>query len=204
MPLNVIEMLKSKQQGIRKTTLNRERKSFTPFQMLVSCIISQQILDEKTEEIVSELFSIAKTPEEILKIPIDQLQEILKQSRFYEAKAESIRDSAKHFLNSTPSTQEELMKIKGVGPKTANIVLCLSYNQPYIPVDSNLHRIANRIGWIQTKTPEQTESALKEVLPKEHWSEINGIMMIHGKTICTPRNPRCNECPIKSHCKQII
>ena len=201
----VIGILKEYFRDERKTTLNREAGNFSPFQMLAATIISQQLPDEKTEQIVNKLFQKAKTPEEILALPKEELERILYQSRFYEAKAAAIRDAAKKTLEngSVPDTKEELMQIRGVGPKTANVVLRFSYNKPVIPVDVNVHRIANRLGWMHTKNPEQTEEELMNLLPKEHWADINGILMLHGKSVCTPLSPKCSQCPVADVCKKV-
>lgn len=206
----VLELLKEYQKGVRKTTLNRESKDskrYSPYQTLISCLLSLRAKDEVTEIISEELFKIAITPEEMLKIPEQNLKKIIFKSGHYNRKAEAIRSVSRElierFNSKVPSTREELESIKYIGPKTANIVLAFSFNKPVIPVDTHVNRIPNRIGWIKTKTPEQSEIALMEIIPKEYWADFNGIFVLFGKTICLPVSPKCSECPIRDYCKKI-
>ena len=208
--IQVLEILKEYQKGIRKTTLNREakdNKNFTPYETLISCLLSLRAKDEVTEIISKELFKIANTPETMLKIPEKKLKQIIFSSGHFNKKAEAIRSVSleliKRFNSKVPSTFEDLISIKHIGPKTANIVLCFSFGKQVIPVDVHVHRIPNKIGWIKTKTPEQTEQELMKILPKFYWTEINGILVLFGKTICLPVSPKCSECPIKKYCKRI-
>ncbi len=206
----VLKILKKSQSGVRKTTLNREakeNKNYSPYQTLISCLLSLRAKDEVTEVISEELFKIAKTPKEMLKIPEEQLKKIIFSSGHYNKKAEAIRyvsrELISRFNSQVPQTREELMSIKHIGPKTANIVLAFCFNKPVIPVDIHCHRIPNRLNWIKTKTPEQSEIALMEIIPKEYWSDFNGIFVLFGKTVCLPVSPLCSNCPIKNYCKRI-
>lgn len=208
--IKILEILKKSQKGTRKTTLNREgkdTKNFTPYQTLISCLLSLRAKDETTEKISIELFKIAKTPQEMLKIPEAKLKKIIFSSGHFNKKAEAIRHVSQELINKfnskVPRTYEELISIKHIGPKTANIVLCFSFNKPVIPVDTHVNRIPNRIGWIKTKNPEQSEIALMEIIPKSYWTEINGILVLFGKTICLPVSPKCSNCPIRNYCKRI-
>ena len=208
--IQVLKILENFQKGTRKTTLNREakeEKNYTPYQTLISCILSLRAKDEITEVISEKLFKIARTPQEMLKIPQKKLEKIIFSSGYYRNKAKTIKHISKEILerfnNQVPETREELMSIKGIGPKTANIVLAFSFNKPVIPVDVHVHVLANRLGWVKTKTPEQTEIALMKVLPKKYWIEINGIFVLFGKTICVPVSPKCSKCPIRNYCKRI-
>ena len=208
--IKVLEILKNFQEGTRKTTLNRESKDskrYSPYQTLISCILSLQAKDEITEVISEELFRVAKTPEQMLKIPQKKLERIIFSSGYYRVKARTIKHISKElitrFNSKVPQTREELMSIKGIGPKTANIVLAFSFNQPVIPVDTHVNRIPNRIGWIKTKNPEQSEIALMEVIPKSYWADFNGIFVLFGKTVCLPVSPLCSRCPINKYCKRI-
>ena len=205
-----IEILKKFQEGTRKTTLNRESKDskrYSPYQTLISCILSLQAKGEITEVISEELFKIAKTPEQMLKIPQPKLEKIIFSSGYYRVKAKTIKHISSELINrfngKVPETREELMSMKGIGPKTANIVLAFSFNKPVIPVDTHVNRIPNRIGWIKTKTPEQSEIALMEIIPREYWADFNGIFVLFGKTTCLPVSPFCSKCPIKDYCKRI-
>jgi len=206
----VLELLKKSQEGVRKTTLNREgkdTKNFTPYQTLISCLLSLRAKDEVTEVISKELFKYAKTPEEMLKIPEKQLKKIIFSSGHYNKKAEAIyhvsRELIGKFNSKVPETREELESIKHIGPKTANIVLAFSFGKEVIPVDTHVHRVPNRLGWIKTKTPEESEVELMKILPKEYWSDINGIFVLFGKTVCLPVSPLCSTCPISKFCKKV-
>lgn len=206
----VLEVLKKFQKGTRKTTLNREArdsKNFTPYQTLISCLLSLRAKDETTEKISNALFKVAKTPEEMLNIPEKELKRIIFSSGHYNKKAEAIRHVSQQLIerfdSKVPDTREELMSIKHIGPKTANIVLCFSFGKDYIPIDTHCHRIPNRLGWIKTKTAEQSEYAIMKILPKEYWRDFNGIFVLFGKTICVPISPFCSRCPIKKYCKRI-
>jgi endonuclease-3 len=206
----ILELLKQSQIGIRKTTLNREGKDtkrYSPYQTLISCLLSLRAKDEVTEKISEDLFKIAKTPEEILNIPEEKLKKIIFSSGHYNKKAEAIRHVSKEliekFNSQVPKTREELLSIKHIGPKTANIVLAFSFNKAVIPIDTHCHRIPNIIGWIKTKNPEQSEIELMEIIPKKYWADFNGIFVLFGKTICVPVSPFCSKCPINKYCKKI-
>jgi len=206
----VLEILKEYQKGTRKTTLNRESKEtkrYSPYQTLISCLLSLRAKDEVTEVISENLFKIAKTPENILKIPVPKLKKIIFKSGHYNKKAEAIRHVSREFIerfnSKVPDTREELESIKHIGPKTANIVLAFSFDKSVIPVDVHVHVLANRLGWVKTKTPEQTEIELMKILPKKYWAEINGIFVLFGKKICDTRLPFCSICPIKTLCPKI-
>ncbi len=207
---HVLEILKKSQENLRKTTLNREAKDskrYSPYQTLISCLLSLRAKDEVTEVISENLFKVAKTPEEMLKISEKKLKQIIFSSGHYNKKAEAIRHVSRElierFHGKVPSTREELGSIKHVGPKTANIVLAFSFGKQVIPVDTHCHRIPNRLGWIKTKTPEQTEQELMKILPKEYWGDFNGIFVLFGKTICVPVSPFCSRCPVKMYCEQV-
>jgi endonuclease-3 len=206
----VLEILKEFQSGTRKTTLNREAKdskNFTPYQTLISCLLSLRAKDETTEKISEELFKIADTPEKMLEIPEKKLKQIIFSSGHYNKKAEAIRHVSKElierFNSRVPDSFQELISIKHIGPKTANIVLCFSFDKKVIPVDTHVHRIPNRLGWVKTKTPEETEKALEGILPDEYWTQVNGIWVLFGKTICLPVSPLCSKCPINKYCNKI-
>lgn len=202
-----IDTLKEFQKGVRKTTLNRQAKEYTPYQTLISCLLSLQSKDETTEKICDVLFKIAKTPEEILKLEQERLENIIYSSGYYKNKAKTIKHVSeiilKEYKNKVPDNEQELLKIKGIGRKTANIVLSLAYGKEALPIDTHCHRIPNRLGWIKTKNPEQSEIELMKILPKKYWPEFNGIFVLFGKTICVPISPLCSKCPVAKYCKKI-
>jgi endonuclease III len=204
----IMQILEKHFNYTERTTLNRMRLEKTdPFKILIACLLSLRARDEATEKISQELFKIAATPEKISKLPTKKLEKIIFSSGHYHKKAQALKSVSNElitrFNSKVPSTKEELMSIKGIGPKTSNIVLNFAFNQPYIPVDTHCHRLPNRLGWVKTKTPEQTEKELMKILPKKYWIEFNGIFVLFGRTICTPISPFCSKCPISSYCPKI-
>lgn len=191
-----------------RTTLNRMRKEKAdPFKILISCLLSLRSRDETTERISNELFELADTPKKIIDLSLSQLEGIIYSTGHYHKKALTLKHVSKEILDrfngKVPDTQEELMSIKGIGPKTANIVLNFAFNKPYIPVDVHVHVVSNRLGWINSKTAEKTEKELIKILPKQYWFEINGIFVLFGRTICTTLSPFCSKCPVKGYCPKI-
>ncbi|MEK6949017.1 MAG: endonuclease III [Nanoarchaeota archaeon] len=177
-----------------------------PFKVLISCILSLRTQDKTTGPIALKLFKEADTPEKIAKMPINKLKKIIKPVNYYITKSKRIKGISKSIIRDyngkVPDSFDELMKLKGVGRKTANIVMTYGFfKKDYIPIDTHCHRIPNRIGWVKTKTPEQTEFALKEILPKKYWQDFNDIFVLFGQNICRPIGPHCWECPIRKYCK---
>jgi endonuclease-3 len=191
-----------------RTTLNRMRKNNEEaFKILISCLLSLRTQDKNTEIASRRLFAVADTPAQISKIPNKKLEKLIFSSGHYKKKAQILKhvskDILERFNGKVPETREELMSIKGIGPKTANIVLNFAFYQDVLPIDTHCHRIPNRLGWVKTKTPEQTETELMKILPKRYWKEFNGIFVLFGKTICQPISPWCSKCPIKEYCSKI-
>ena len=191
-----------------RTTLNRMRKEKAdPYKILISCLLSLRSRDETTEKISNELFQIADTPEKLIKIPLKRLEGIIYSTGHYHKKALTLIHVSNEIINrfrgQVPRNKEDLMSIKGIGPKTANIVLNFAFNQLTLPIDTHCHRIPNRLGWVNTRTPEQTEKDLEKILPKQYWFEFNGIFVLFGRTICTPISPKCSMCPINRYCPRI-
>ena len=188
----------------KRTTLNRMRKKPNAFKTLIACLLSLRTRDENTEKVVKKLFSEIKTPQELAKIPLKKLEKIIYSSGYYKNKAKTIKSVSKTLLEKykgkVPDNKEELLSIKGIGPKTANVVLNFVFNKQVIPVDVNVHRVSNRLGWIKTKTAEKTEKELEKILPKKYWKEINAIFILHGKNICKPISPICSICPVNKYC----
>jgi len=190
-----------------RTTLNRMRKKPDPFKVLIACLLSLRTQDKNTEKASNTLFAVADTPEKISKLPITKLEKLIFSSGHYKKKSRVLqhisKDLIKRFNSKVPRTKEDLLSIKGVGPKTANIVLAFAYGEDVLPIDIHCHRIPNRIGWVKTKTPEQTEKELEKILPKKYWNEFNGIFVLFGKEVCRPISPWCSKCPINKHCKKV-
>jgi endonuclease III len=190
-----------------KTTLNRMRKKPDPFKILISCLLSLRTQDKNTEKASRMLYEVANTPQEITALPIDKLEQLIFSSGHYKKKARVLQsvsnDLIQRFNSKVPDNKESLLSIKGVGPKTANIVLAFAYGKNVLPIDTHCHRIPNRLGWVQTKTPEQTEKELEKVLPIKYWQEFNAIFVQFGQTLCQPISPKCSECPINKYCPRI-
>jgi len=189
------------------TTLNRMRTKPNAFQILISCLLSLRARDENTEKVSEQLFKVAKTPEAIIKLPIKKLEKLIFSSGHYHKKARTLqhvsKEILKRFKGKVPKTREELMSIKGIGPKTANIVLAFAYGQCVIPVDVHVHVIANRLGWIKTKTAEKSEPKLMKIIPKESCADLNSILVQFGREICITISPKCSICPLNNYCPRI-
>jgi endonuclease-3 len=202
-----VKILVKKYNAIDKTTLNRMRTKPDPYKILISCLLSLRAKDETTEKISKELYKTVNTPQDMLKMPTEQLEKIIFSTGHYRKKAQVLKSVSKdlieRFNSKVPNTREELLSIKGIGPKTANIVLAFAFNQPVIPVDTHVHRIPNRLGWVKTKNPEQTEIELMKILPKEYWQDFNAVFVQFGRDICQPVSPWCSKCPINKYCKRI-
>lgn len=191
----------------KRTTLNRMRKKSNAFKILISCLLSLRTQDKNTEKVSKNLFSVADTPKKIVKIQTKRLEKLIFSSGHYRKKAKTIQHVSKEliirFNSEVPGTKEELLSIKGVGPKTANIVLAFAFNKLVIPVDVHVHVIANRLGWVKTNIAEKTEKELENILPKRYWNEINGLFVLFGKEICITISPKCSICPIRKLCPRI-
>ena len=180
----------------------------TPYTTLISCILSLRTKDEVTEQASIRLLKKYDTPEKILKLSEEKIAELIYPVGFYKTKAKRLREISKTLIGSykgeVPEDFNELLKLKGVGRKTANIVMVYGFNrQGFIPIDTHCHRIPNRLGWIKTKTPEETEKKLRKILPKKYWDDFNHLFVTFGQTICVPVSPFCSRCPINQYCKQV-
>jgi len=174
---------------------------------LISCLLSLRTKDEITEKVSIRLLKIYHTPEKIKDISKQELEKIIYPVGFYKTKAKRIKEISKTILQeyqgNVPDNFETLLTLKGVGRKTANIVMVYGFNkQGYLPIDTHCHRIPNRLGWITTKKPEETEIKLRKILPKKYWNDFNHLFVLFGQTICKPISPHCSTCPINKYCKQ--
>jgi len=179
----------------------------SPFEQLVACIISIRTYDEVMLPTARKLFARARTPKQISLLTPQEIDELIRSSTFHENKAFQIHAIARRvvdeFHGSLPCDEKVLLSFKGVGPKCANLVLGIACGEPYIGVDIHVHRVTNRWGYVQTRTPEKTMEALKEKLPRPYWIEINRLLVPFGKHICTGRLPRCSTCPVLDMCQQV-
>lgn len=175
-----------------------------PFRVLIATIISLRTRDEVTLPAAERLISRAGTPEELAALSIEEIESLIYPAGFYHTKAKTIqrvsRIISENYHGSVPSTIEQLTELPGVGRKTANLVLALGFGIPAICVDTHVHRVANRMGWVDTKTPEATERSLEKMLPLRYWIPINQWLVAFGRIICTPGRPRCSICPVYEHC----
>lgn len=179
-----------------------------PYLVLIACILSLRTNDRTTYPATLRMLELGKTPEDFAKCDIEVLSKAIYPVGFYANKAKQIIELSKilveKYYSQVPDTIEELIKFNGVGRKTANLVLSEGFNKPAICVDVHVHRIFNRLGLINTKTPEETEFALREQLPQKHWININTLLVTHGQNICKPIKPLCESCPIKKYCARIL
>jgi len=184
-----------------------EQHDRDPFKVLISCLISLRTKDEVTYPAAQRLFKLAKTPRTMMKLTTKQIEKAIYPAGFYKTKAKRIKDIAKVLYeennSKVPDTIDELVKLHGVGRKTANIVMVFGFNKPAVPVDTHVHKIPNRLGWITTKTPDQTEQELREKLPKKYWLEINELFVRHGQNICLSVSPWCSKCKISKYCQKV-
>ena len=185
----------------------KERGYTTLFEQLVSCIISIRTLDETTIPLSEKLFTRARTPKEMLRLSPRELEDLLIGSQYPGQKAYTIlgiaRAAEEQYGGELPEDFDKLTELKGVGPKCANLPLGVASGHPGISVDVHVHRVANRWGFVQTKTPEQTMAGLEARVPEKKWIDINRLLMPFGKHICTGRLPHCSACPVLEYCRQV-
>ena len=179
-----------------------------PYLVLISCILSLRTNDRTTYPATLRMLEVAKTPHEMKAVKADDLAKAIYPVGFYENKAKQIIELSRQIDEElggvVPDEIEDLIKFKGVGRKTANLVLSRGFNKPAICVDVHVHRIFNRLGYVNTKTPEETEFALRKKLPVKYWIDINTLMVTHGQNVCKPIKPNCSVCPIAGHCAKNI
>lgn len=175
-----------------------------PFRVLISCIISLRTKDEVTGPATERLFRLASSPETMAEISVRNIEKAIYPAGFYRNKASQIsricRELVDLYGGEVPATVEELLRFKGVGRKTANMVVTAGHDRPGICVDIHVHRITNRWGYVSTKNPDETEMALRGKLPRRYWKKINGLLVKFGQNICRPVSPRCSECTIAPGC----
>lgn len=187
------------------TRISRGEKR-DPFIVLTGTLLSLRTKDETTEKVMETLMHHVKTPEDLIRIPTGDLEKMIYPVGFYRNKARILKEVAAvisgRYGGNVPDSIEELLTIKGVGRKTANLVITEGYGKPGICVDTHVHRISNRLGIVSTKSPHQTEERLRRTLPEKYWIVYNSLLVTFGKRICTPLSPKCSMCPIGGLCKK--
>ncbi len=207
--ITIIELLRTATKGMVEpaATSITNQYGHNPFLVLVSCILSLRTKDSVSLPASQRLFAHAQTPQTLLSLPPTTIEKLIYPTGFYRQKTKQLLAISALLLekyhSQVPNTYEELISLPGVGPKTTNLVLSEGFGIPAICVDTHVHRISNRLGLVQTKSPAQTEAELKLLLPKKYWSEFNKLMVMWGQNICTPVSPRCSICPLRPLCPQI-
>lgn len=203
----IVQKLKDAKQP-RSEFVNLMDSFSDPYLVLIACILSLRTNDKTTYPATLRMLELASTPHEMKGVGVNELAKAIYPVGFYENKAKQIielsRQIDEELDGKCPDEIEDLIKFNGVGRKTANLVLSRGFNKPAICVDVHVHRIFNRLGYVKTKTPEETEFALREKLPVKHWIDINTLMVTHGQNVCFPRKPNCAECPISEYCQKLI
>lgn len=179
----------------------------TPFHILISTLLSLRTKDQTTHAASERLFQLANSPQEMVRLKPQEIEKAIYPVGFYRTKARRIIEVCKTLIDQygggVPNDLDELLKLKGVGRKTANLVVTLGFRKMGICVDTHVHRISNRWGYVQTKTPEQTEQALRKKLPKQYWITYNDLLVTFGQNLCVPISPWCSRCPIEEYCPKV-
>ena len=178
-----------------------------PFRVLIACILSLRTQDTTTGPAAQRLFALADTPKDLLTLSPRTIERAIYPVGFYRTKARVVlgiaRDLLEHFAGRVPDDIDALLTLNGVGRKTANLVVTMGYNKPGICVDTHVHRISNRLGYVRTRSPEQTEMALRAKLPRRFWIDYNDLLVGFGQNVCTPISPHCSRCPVRALCRRV-
>jgi endonuclease-3 len=183
------------------------RESRDPFRVLIACVLSLRTKDKTTADASRRLFALAHQPRAMLKLPLRRIEQAIYPVGFYRNKAKQIKDICRRLLDAyggrVPDSIEELLTLNGVGRKTANLTVTIGFNKPGICVDIHVHRISNRWGYVKTKTPEETEEALRKKLPKPYWITYNDLLVPYGQNLCQPVSPWCSKCKLTPYCDRV-
>ena len=206
----IFSLLKKELDSYSLPIINRVKEGVrhSPYTTLISCVLSLRTKDEVTEKAAIKLLSKYDTPEKMISADVKEIADLIYPVGFYRTKAKRIKEMSLTILREhngiVPGSLEELLALKGVGRKTANIVMVYGHRKHgYLPIDTHCHRIPNRLGWIHTRTPEETEKVLLSLLPEEFWDAFNDLFVLFGQRICVPISPFCSRCPIEKFCKKI-
>ncbi len=183
------------------------KESRDPFRVLIACLLSLRTKDKTTADASRRLFALAHQPRTMLKLPLRRIERAIYPVGFYRNKARQIKDICRRLLEAyggrVPDSIDELLTFNGVGRKTANLTVTVGYNKPGICVDIHVHRISNRWGYVKTKTPEETEEALRKKLPTQYWITYNDLLVPYGQNLCLPVSPWCSKCKLEKYCDQV-
>ena len=200
----MIEKIFSLLEPLHQPTMLEQLKDYTPFQLLIATLLSARTRDSTVIPLVKKLFQKYPTPAHLANANIKDLEKELYGVGFYTVKSKHVKELSKivveKYHGKIPRTIEELTSLPGVGRKTANCILNYAFHQPAIAVDIHVHRISNRLGWVKTENPEETEEALNKIVPPHLRSKVNMLLVDHGQRICQPRKPKCGECVIRKYC----
>ncbi len=203
---SIIKILKTETKNFENPLIEEiKEKTRDPFKILISCLLSLRTRDEIAAKASIKLFSLADNPEKMAKLKEKDIMKAIKSVNYYKTKAKRIKEISKELVKNyngkVPENLEDLLKLKGVGRKTANIVITNAFGKYGIAVDTHVHRISNRLGLVNTKKPKETEIELRKKLPKRYWKDFNKLIVIWGQNVCLPRNPKCDICKIRKYCK---
>ena len=208
--VRVLKTLERAIRGLEEPAVEKiaEESREDPFQVLISTMLSAQTRDPVTAEASARLFRVARTPRTMAALPVAKIQKLIYPVSFYRVKARNVKETCRQIIERfggrVPATMEELLTLPGVGRKTANLVLILSHaSRDNICVDTHVHRISNRLGWVRTKMPDQTEQALYRVVPRRYWPKVNLYLVTWGQNVCRPVYPRCQACVVSRDCPRI-
>lgn len=203
----IIRLLKKEYKKYREPIVTEFSYTRKPFLVLISCLLSLRTKDEVTAKASYRLFDVAHTPETLSRLPAAKIERLIYPVGFYKTKARRIKEISKRLIDEydskVPDEIDELLKLHGVGRKTANLVVTLGYGKQGICVDVHVHRLSNRLGIVKTKNPHETEFALREKLPRKYWIIYNDLLVSHGQNLCRPISPWCSKCAIRKYCPKI-
>jgi endonuclease-3 len=205
--LKTLKLIEGQVKAFKVPSVTRVSESRRPYLVLISCILSLRTKDKTTVEASKRLFGVADTPEKMIRLSALRIEKLIYPVGFYRNKSRVIIDVSKRiirdFAGRVPDKVEGLLELKGVGRKTANLVLGLGFGIPAICVDTHVHRISNRLGWVNTREPHQTEIALQKIIPRLRWIGLNTALVTFGQNICLPVSPFCSRCGVATLCRKI-
>jgi len=203
----VLRYLRKSIKSWRVPVVTKISRQQNPFMVLVSCLLSLRTRDEITDAASKRLFVLASSPKKLLRLDPKQVEKAIYPVAFYRNKTLRLYEISRALIDDNdgkvPDSLDQLLRLKGVGRKTANLTLVLGHNKPGVCVDIHVHRIVNRWGYVQTKSPNETEKALRCKLPKRYWMEINNLLVSFGQNICKPQSPFCSNCVVLEYCEQV-